>query len=610
MKMGSTIVRDVFILLLAYQKALCDAFLMILPSATNHHRSPQVFADTTSYVDANNIFWNDSERVSGLPDPPSLERLALIQEKPYKGGFEPAIDVPAPYSPSIVYGSIPTDLVGTLASNGPGRIRVRDTQYGHWFDGDGYISVVSLDGRTNTATFNGNFIRSGRFQAQQQLMDKLRETNSPDLTHPPLAFLGAWTKKGRGRWFENIGRSPTNPANTATVWLESSSSSTSVPKLFALCEGGNPIQLDPRTLDVKQEGKPFTSCDGSKKVRSFFSAHFQRCPLTGDIYNHGFLIRPGPLPKEMNLIKLKADGSLLHQATSPLPFDCLVHDSAMTSNYMVFFLPPYYIPTDSALSLISGTATLGSLLEWHPEEKSYVQINSKDNLQLKWRIELPNQTSFYHFVDAFEEEEKNDDGSHATGNRICLKVRVAEHEPLNRIALEEQFADQYRFTGDRVNSRLKEFTFHLDRDTGEGRFVSKQNVADDVALCEYPTVNAAYRPSKRRRFCWTNALSDPSMDWLNGIQKVDMENAVCSRVVTFGPGSYAGPPTFVPKEAMAAEDDGFVLTHVYRSWEHRSDVVVLNAATLETICIMELRTHLPFQFHGDYVPGYTFDSMN
>ena len=547
-------------------------------------------------ITSSSSFWDDPVRIAALPDPPSPERLAFIRGKPYRGGFEPAIDVDKPYEPEIVYGSIPSDLMATLASNGAGRIRVGNTQYGHWFDGDGYVSLLTLDGKSNRALFNGRYVRSGRFRAQQQLMEKLRRQGSDILADPPLAFSCAWTKRGRGKWYENIGRIPTNPANTATMWLESSSDATTskqIPKLYALCEGGHPVQLDPRTLDVVEVERPFVSSDGSVVVGSFFSAHFKRCSVTGDIYNHGFLIRPGPLPKEINVMKLSSTGELLHQEKSPLPFDCLTHDSAMSSNYLIFFLPPYYVPKNKVFSVISGTVTLGNLLEWHEEDTSFVQIVSKDDLKLKWRIELPDVTSLYHLVDAYEEEESDDIGS------LFLKVRIAEHQPMDRIALEKQFADQYRVSeGERINAILKEYTFHLEAN-GKGNFVNKRTVADDAALCEFPVVNSAFCPNDRRRYCWTNALSDPGGDWLDGIQKIDMEIGNSSKVVTFGPDTFAGPPTFAPREEMSAEDDGYVLTTVYRALEHRSDMFVLSAASLEVLCVMEFRHHVPFQFHGD-----------
>ena len=568
-------------------------------------RDPLLASSTTTDVLISSSFWNDAERVARLPDPPSAERLKLIQEKPYRGGFEPAIDVEEPYEPKIVQGRIPSDLVGTLASNGAGRIRVGDAQFGHWFDGDGYVSCISFNGKENQAVFNGRYIRTSRFLAQEKLMEDMRRNHADenDLANPSLAFSGAWTKKGRGRWYENVGVFPTSPANTATMWLkgDESKGSEAPRRLFALCEGGHPIEVDPQTLEVVQDERPFASSDGSTKLGSFFSAHFKRCPMTGDIYNHGFLIRPGPLQPEMNVMRLSAEGNLLSQAKSQLPFDCLIHDSAMTSNYMIFILPPLYIPPTKVFSLISGAATLGNMLEWHGhDEKAYIHIVSKDDLKTKFRIELPEMTSLYHTCDAYEE--RGDDGS------TILRVRIAEHDSMDREKLEEQFSDQYRVSDKRINANLVEYLLSLDENGKAGRFIDKCLVAEDAALCEFPVVNAEFEPEQRRRYIWTNALSDPLGEWLDGIQKVDAKQGTASEVVTFGPGTFAGPPTFVPSKSMLAEDDGYILTTVYVSKEHRSDVVILDAASLVIVCRLELRDHLPFQFHSEYLADYISNS--
>eukprot|EP00979_Chaetoceros_neogracilis_P016099 scaffold7048_cov132-Chaetoceros_neogracile.AAC.2 len=45
-------------------------------------------------------------------------------------------------------------------------------------------------------------------------------------------------------------------------------------------------------------------------------------------------------------------------------------------------------------------------------------------------------------------------------------------------------------------------------------------------------------------------------------------------------------------------------TAFYRSLEHRSDIAILDAATLEILCLMELQHHVPYQFHGDFVDFY------
>ena len=544
-------------------------------------------------------FWHDHNAVSSLPDPPSDELLRLIQEKPYRGGFEPAIEPDKPYSPRIVRGSIPEDLVGTLASNGAGRIRVGGRQYGHWFDGDGFLTALSLDGRTGEATFHAKYVRTTRFTAQQKLMNKLESTGDKRVTNPPLAFSGAWTSGGDGNWFENLFRVPTSPANTATMWLPPRDASD-LPRLYALCEGGHPIQIHPKTLDTIRNETPFSSQDQRENVSSFFSAHFSRCPFSDHIYNHGFLIRPGPLRKEINIMKLNREGQLLKQAPSPLPFDTFVHDSSISQNFLVYFLSPYYIPDWSIFNSLAGIRPLGKCFTWDANMKSVLHVHSKNTLKLEWVIDLPHLTSMYHLVDVNEMDHERDD-------TIILVVRLLEHEPDTREELELQFSDQYRVQNPRIIPRIVEYRFSLEPD-GISSFLSRTDVAPSAAGCEYPALNSAFAKQKRR-FCWTNATSkQPAQtEWLDGIQKIDMEMGTASNVVTFGDGVYAGPPTFLGRKDAKTEDDGYIVTTVYRSFDHCSDVVILDAKTLDILCQMELDHHIPYHLHGDFVNKVTLD---
>jgi carotenoid cleavage dioxygenase-like enzyme len=50
-----------------------------------------------------------------------------------------------------------------------------------------------------------------------------------------------------------------------------------------------------------------------------------------------------------------------------------------------------------------------------------------------------------------------------------------------------------------------------------------------------------------------------------------------NRSITFAPGDVTGEPVFVPRDANAAEGDGFVLAVVYRGNDNRSDLAVFDA---------------------------------
>jgi all-trans-8'-apo-beta-carotenal 15,15'-oxygenase len=59
----------------------------------------------------------------------------------------------------------------------------------------------------------------------------------------------------------------------------------------------------------------------------------------------------------------------------------------------------------------------------------------------------------------------------------------------------------------------------------------------------------------------------------------------------------------VPRPDSVHEDDGWLLVTVYRSDEHRSDVLVLDATDLSTVCRARLPHHESPGFHGTWVPA-------
>jgi all-trans-8'-apo-beta-carotenal 15,15'-oxygenase len=71
-------------------------------------------------------------------------------------------------------------------------------------------------------------------------------------------------------------------------------------------------------------------------------------------------------------------------------------------------------------------------------------------------------------------------------------------------------------------------------------------------------------------------------------------------MISFGETSFAGNPIFVPKANAETEDDGYILSQVYRSDEHRSDIVILDAATMKQLALLRLDHHMTYQFHGEW----------
>lgn len=323
------------------------------------------------------------------------------------------------------------------------------------------------------------------------------------------------------------------------------------PRLFALCEGGHPIELDPSTLEVLCDEKPFNS--PTSTVSSFFSAHYSIDSSDGVIYNHGYILDLFASPS-INLMKLSSTGDLLKQERSDMPYNTFVHDSTISQSFLVYIVCPYI--TASGLELtpfVFGKKALGRLMKWRgghsfndvDRYKSYLHVHSKKDIKLKWRIEIPHPVSVYHIADAFEET--------VNGRETKLKIRVAELDSSNpkcdRPLLEKQFSNQYAVPpGTRLHSTLAEYTFALNNNgSGKGKFLDFRYIGDksrESIPSDYPVTNQVGTET-RLRYSWLNTLNYPIndagnshlSDWFDAVQKIDMDNRDSSSdPVTFGEG--------------------------------------------------------------------------
>jgi all-trans-8'-apo-beta-carotenal 15,15'-oxygenase len=533
-------------------------------------------------------FWNDAERVGKLSDPPPPSLLEKIQKNPWKGGLEPVPPQGIPlHTLELVEGSIPKDIQGVVCRNGAGRIRVGNSQYGHWFDGDGLVTKLSIDGAKQQATFSAQYVQTDRFLAQQKI-----QRSSKKMGNVPLAKSGAWTKRGTGKWWENLFAIPTNPANTNMMFINkkknpnaSPNPNDDKPSLYAICEGGMPYEIDPTTLETVGEVQ-FASPSSGELMKPFFSAHYSRDPMTGDIYNHGVQIGANP---ELNLVKLDPTGQMLLQKALKLPEVTLVHDHVISENYLILLLPPWLtLGFGSAMlkSLLAGTP-LAHQFSWNPKGSSETTalVFSKDTLECVARIPLP-LLSTYHLMDAYEKPDTN-----------CLILRTLVHPEDSREEVEANFGDMYS-AKDMPLCHLMEYQM----DVASGQMLSSGRIAPQAAPCELPEVNSQWK-SFRKQYVYVNTRQ-PGADHLDSLQKIDTESGIASDVISFGEGVYAGNPIFWPKPDAKTEDDGYLVTQLYRSHDHGSDVCILDAKTMEKLAIFRLNAHVPYQFHGAFHQGY------
>jgi all-trans-8'-apo-beta-carotenal 15,15'-oxygenase len=119
-------------------------------------------------------------------------------------------------------------------------------------------------------------------------------------------------------------------------------------------------------------------------------------------------------------------------------------------------------------------------------------------------------------------------------------------------------------------------------------------------LGELPSINPAHH-GQPYRFAWSPSKPvDAKRSNFTGIARFDTE----AKTSTYRDlDALVGEALFVPNPNGTAEDDGWVTTLAYMPNEHRSDLFILDARTLATVCRLRLPHHVPPGFHGTWAPG-------
>jgi carotenoid cleavage dioxygenase len=144
----------------------------------------------------------------------------------------------------------------------------------------------------------------------------------------------------------------------------------------------------------------------------------------------------------------------------------------------------------------------------------------------------------------------------------------------------------------------------LDRwtiDLAAGKVVEER--LDDRGQ-EFPRVDDRVVAS-RHRYGYTvgfDTNADGNTDFAaNAVLKHDLVSGRTD-VRTFERGSGTGEVVFVPARPDAAEDEGVLMGFLYNPSTDRSDLVLLDAATLETVATVGLPVRVPYGFHGSWIP--------
>nr|WP_238717856.1 carotenoid oxygenase family protein [Petrachloros mirabilis] len=470
----------------------------------------------------------------------------------WQGGHE-SLKQEHSYWLEAIEGKIPTDLQGTLFRNGPGLLDVNGQRLHHPFDGDGMVCAFTFD--QGRVYFRNRFVRTEGFVAEQQA--------------GTILYRGVFGTAKPGGWLANaLDLRIKNIANTNVIYWGG--------KLLALWEGGQPHRLDPTTLETLG----IESLDGLLQSGDPFSAHPIVDPGGEDhpprLVN--FSIQPG-LSTQLKLYEFDLSGTLLQSQTHSIPGFAFIHDFALTPNYYLLFQNPV---TLNPIPYVLGLCTPGQALRFNAYAPTHIWVISRQGDQPIRKLQTEACFVFHH-ANAQERDGK-----------IWVDSICYESFPTLDAQQDYRTIDFNQIPA----GQLWRYELDLQTATATRRCLSPRSI-------EFPTVHPDH-VGRPYRFVYLGAADQHQGNApLQAILKLDLETGH-SDCWSAAPQGFVSEPIFVPKEEGAAqadaEDQGWLLVLVYNAAQHRSELVVLDAAQVSQgpVACLPLRHHIPYGLHGSF----------
>ncbi len=491
------------------------------------------------------------------------EQASTVIEKSYnhkdwQGGYQ-SLKEEFDYWIDDIEGEIPPELEGTLFRNGPGLLDINGQNIHHPFDGDGMISRITFT--KGRAHFRNRFVRTEGYEKEQKA--------------GKILYRGVFGTQKPGSWLTNIfDFNLKNIANTNVIyWGE---------KLLALWEAADAHKLDPSTLETL--GKE--NFDSVLSEGDAFAAHPRFDPScqqdNGAPCLVNFSIKPG-LSTTINIFELDTAGKIIRKNAHSVPGFAFIHDFVITPNYCIFFQNPVsFNPIPFAL----GIRGAGECIKFQANQPTKILIIprestlKKEDNQKSIKI-LETQSGFvFHHGNAFEKD-----------NQIIIDSIC--YEDLPGVEPESDF----RETNFEALKPGQLWRFHLNI---QDNTVSRELI--ESRCCEFPCVNPT-KVGRNYRYLYMGAAHGIEGNApLQALEKVDLETGN-KQVWSAAPQGFVSEPNFVPSTHDGDEDDGWLLSLIYDSTHHRSDLVILDAKDLNQgpIAKLHLKHHIPYGLHGNFV---------
>jgi len=466
-------------------------------------------------------------------------------DEPFLQGYYAPIHMECEAQDLPVTGEVPKDLFGSLYRNGPNPQFAPRGPY-HWFAGDGMLHAFHFE--NGRVSYRNRWVRTPKWELEHENGESLSGAfGNPRFTDPRILALNSTT------------------ANTNVVWHAG--------RLLALEEAHAPFEVDPLTLDPKGYWR-----FGDEQRVGKLTAHPKIDPVSGEMIAFAYFAN-GRFADGIALHVIDHEGRLVRSESFTAPFPSMVHDFVVTQSHIIVPIFPLTGSMDRAMKGLPPFA-------WEPDKGTHVAVIPRQGsvADLRWYSGDP--CYVFHPMNAFDAED---------GSLVCdmMKYPVA---PLFPNPDGSPSSDRH------PEAKLVRWTFDLKVRSNTFR---EQRLSDQAG--EFPRLDERFSmlPYRHGYLGVSNPTSGrQDADVRSGVGHVDLKTG---NLVTWqpAPGDHCGEPVFIPRNADAAEGDGWLTSVVYRGARNSSDLAVFDAQDVAAgpVALAHLSSRVPAGFHGNWRAG-------
>jgi carotenoid cleavage dioxygenase-like enzyme len=331
-------------------------------------------------------------------------------------------------------------------------------------------------------------------------------------------------------------------------------------KLLSLGEAGWGYEIDPEDLTTRGV------FNYDNKLQTAMTAHPKIDPVTGSLHFFGYSV----FKPYLTYHQANAAGELIKSEPLETSGPAMMHDFAMTENYVIFMELPVLFSMFKAVSM--DPFPFG----WDDDAVCRMGVLPKTGTasDMKW-FDIP-ACFIFHTMNAYEQDE-------------AIILDAARYDAL-----------WVKGSGD-FNHPAYLSRYRLNMASGMAAVdrISEQPM-------EFPQINRQHWGRHYRYgYSLTIGMKDGHVDYeaATGFIKFDMQTGGSQRY-DFPGGISPGEPFFVPAADNTAEDHGYVLSYVYEPSTRSSDLWIMDAdnITAGAIARVKLPVRVPVGFHGVWVP--------